>query len=215
MRRSSFLVLAAVTLVVVIAAIYTVLQQRALTTIATDRERAFETLADTVNNAAEIDLVSSEAKFKIVKTDTGWGMEDRAKYPVHFDKVKSALVGLAELKLLEAKTSDASRYARLQVEEPDKDDAQSVRFEIKDGAGKVLANGIIGKQNPNLFGEGGGGTYLRRGNEAQSWLAEGEVTLGKTRNDWLVRDVVNIQGEDVSRAVIRQPDGAEIVITKS
>ena len=78
----------------------------------------------------------------------------------------------------------------------------------------MLAEGVIGKQNPNLFGESGGGTYLRRGKQAQTWLAEGEVALGKTRNDWLVRDIVDIDAESIRRAVIRQPDGAEITVRK-
>ena len=214
MKPRSFLALAALTLIVVIAAVYAVLDQRSLTTIPSDREHAFDKLANTLNAAAEIDIVSIEARFTIVKTADGWGMKDRASYPVHFDKVKGALVALSELKLLEAKTSDPERYERLQVEEPEKKDSNAVRFAVRDAEGAVLASGVIGKPNPSLFGESGGGTYLRRGEEAQSWLAQGEVQLGRTLNDWLVRDIVNLQAEDVRRAVIRQPGGAEVVVRK-
>ena len=214
MKPRSFLALAGLTVLAVIAAILSVVDQPALTTLSKGDENAFEVLTERVNDAAELVVQSNEATFSIVRTRTGWGMKDRAKYPVHFDKVKTALVGLSELKLLEAKTSDPARYKRLEVEEPDAKETQSVRFEIKDGGGKSMASGIVGKLNPNLFGEGGGGTYLRRGKEEQSWLAAGEVTLGKTRNDWLVRDIVDIAAEKVRRAVIRQPDGAEIVITQ-
>ena len=214
MKPRSFLALAGLTVLAVIAAILSVVDQPALTTLSKGEENAFEVLTERVNDAAELVVQSNEATFSIVRTGTGWGMKDRAKYPVHFDKVKTALVGLSEIKLLEAKTSDPARYKRLEVEEPDAKEAQSVRFEIKDGGGKSMASGIVGKLNPNLFGEGGGGTYLRRGKEEQSWLAAGEVTLGKTRNDWLVRDIVDIAAEKVRRAVIRQPDGAEIVITQ-
>lgn len=214
MKPRSFLVLAGLTVLAVIAAILVVIDQPALTTLTKGDESAFEVLTERVNDAAELAVRSNEATFSIVKTDTGWGMKDRAEYPVHFDKVKTALVGLSELKLLEAKTSDPSRYKRLEVEEPDTEEAQSVRFEIKDAAGKSMASGLVGRLNPNLFGEGGGGTYLRRGEEEQSWLAAGEVSLGKTRNDWMVRDIVDIAAEKVRRAVIRQPEGAEIVVTQ-
>ena len=214
MKPRSFLALAGLTLIAVIAAVLVVVDQPALTTLTKGEESAFEVLTERVNDAAELTIRSNEATFSIVRTDTGWGMKDRAKYPVHFDKVKTALVGLSELKLLEAKTSDPSRYKRLEVEEPDTEEAQSVRFEIKDAAGKSMASGLVGRLNPNLFGEGGGGTYLRRGREEQSWLAAGEVSLGKTRNDWMVRDIVDIAAEKVRRAVIRQPDGAEIVVSQ-
>lgn len=214
MKPRSFLALAALTALAVIAAVLAVVGQPALTTLTKGEESAFEGLDERLNDAAELTIQSNEATFSVVKTETGWGMKDRAKYPVHFDRVKTALVGLAELRLLEGKTSDPARYKRLEVEEPDAEEAQSVRFELKDGAGEALASGVIGRLNPNLFGEGGGGTYLRQGEEAQSWLAAGEVTLGKTRNDWLVRDIVNIAAEQVRRAVIRQPDGAEIAVSQ-
>jgi hypothetical protein len=86
---------------------------------------------------------------------------------------------------------------------------------LKSADGKILATGIIGKRRAGLFGTGGAGTYLRRGTEARSWLAKGAVELGPERNDWMVRDIVNINAEDIQRAVIRQPDGAEIVVTKA
>ena len=212
MKPGSFLGLAALTVIAVIAAAVTVFQQRALTTFAGDRERAFATLADRLNDAVKVEIVSNEARFALVRNGEEWGLEDRARYPVHYDKIKRAIVGLAELKLLEAKTSDPARHERLQVNEPDAEAAGSVRFAVKDSAGGVLAEGVLGKQNPNLFGESGGGTYLRRGKEAQAWLAEGEAALGKTRNDWLIRDIVDIDAEAVRRAVIRQPDGARIVV---
>lgn len=214
MKPVPFLALAALTVVVVVAALIVAAGQRSTTAIPTERERAFADLEGRENDAASLEVVTNETGFTLVRAGGGWGMRDRAGYPVHYDRIKSAVVGLAELKLLEAKTSDPARYERLQLREPEDEGAQSVRFEIRDGGGAVLASGVIGKRNPSLFGEGGGGTYLRRGADAQSWLAEGEVTLGRTRNDWLVRDVVDVDAEDVRRAVIRQPDGAEIVVRK-
>ncbi len=214
MKSRSFLALAVLTALAVVAAVLVVIDRPGLTTVSKGRESAFEDLVPRVNDAAEVVLQSNEATFSLVRTETGWGLKDRWRYPVHFDKVKTALVGLSELKLLEAKTSDPERYKRLEVEEPDAEEAQSVRFEVKDGDGKTMASGVIGKLNPSLFGEGGGGTYLRRGEDAQSWLAVGEVTLGKTRNDWLRREIVDIAAEKVRRAVIRQPDGAEIAVTQ-
>jgi hypothetical protein len=214
MNRTSFSILAGVTAVLVAAAVYAIVSQPALTTIPRDRERAFPNLAAKLNEADKISLVSNKAKFTIAKTDKGWGIAEKAGYPVAFDKVKSALVGLADLKLLEGKTSDPARYARLEVENPDSVDAKSKRIEVRAGD-QVLAAGVVGKRNPNLFGEGGGGTYLRRGDDVQVWLAEGEIALGAAPNDWLIRDIVNVLEEDVRRAVIRQPDGAEVVIHRA
>ncbi len=215
MNQKSLLILAGVTGIVVVAAIIQVTQtQRSLTVISSDSERAFPGLADKLNAVARVDIVSSEAKFSVTRTDKGWGLKDKADYKVSFEKVKAAIVGLAELKLLESKTSDPKRYDRLQVEAPDAITAKSIGVTLTGADGEKLAGGVIGKRAAGLFGTGGAGTYLRRGNDTMSWLARGAVSLGATPNDWMVRDIVNIEAEDISRAVIRQPDGAEIVITK-
>jgi hypothetical protein len=216
MNRNSFLILAGVTAIAVIAAIVQVTQtQRSMTTVASDSERAFPGLAGKVNAVARIDIVSSEAKFSVTRTNKGWGLKNKSGYKVSFAKVKTAIVGLGELKLLESKTSDPKRYERLQVENPDSIKAKSIGVTLKGTDGKTLANGIIGKRRAGLFGAGGAGTYVRRDGDKMSWLAKGAVELGVKPNDWMIRDIVNIEAENVRRAVIRQPDMAEIAITKA
>ncbi len=215
MKPRSFIALAVVTAVFVVAAIWSVGSQRGLTSIAADRERAFPDLIENANDVATVAIVSNKAKFTVARASDGWGLAEKGGYKVSFEKVKSAIVGLGELKLLESKTADAARYERLQVENPGSLEAKSIGVELKDKDGKVLASGIIGKRHVGLFGQGGGGTYLRRGEDALSWLAEGTVDLGTEPNDWMVRDIVNLEAEDIARAVLRQPGGAEITVTRA
>jgi hypothetical protein len=215
MKPRSFIVLAVLTAVFVVAAIWSVGSQRGLTNIAADRERAFPELIEKANDVASVAIVSNMAKFTIARAGDDWGLAEKGGYKVSFEKVKSAIVGLGELKLLESKTADAARYERLQVENPGTMEAKSIGVELKDNDGKVIASGVIGKRHVGLFGQGGGGTYLRRGEDALSWLAEGIVDLGGEPNDWLVRDIVNLEAEDIARAVLRQPDGAEISVTRT
>lgn len=215
MNRNSFLILAGVTAIVTVAAIVQVTKTPPSLTIASkDGAHAFPGLADKVNTVARIDIVTNEAKFSVTRTDKGWGLKDKAGYKVSFEKVKTAIVGLGDLKLLESKTSDPKRYDRLQVEAPDSITAKSIGVTLKGADGKMMADGIIGKRRVGLFGTGGAGTYLRRAGEKMSWLARGSVDLGMKPNDWMIRDIVNIEAEDIRRALIRQPDMAEIVVTK-
>ena len=215
MKPRSFIVLALLTAIFVVAAIWSVGGQRGLTNIAADRERAFPDLIEKANDVATVAIVSNKAKFTIARAGDAWGLADKAGYKVSFQKVKSAIVGLGELKLLESKTADAARYERLQVEKPGSLQAKSIGVELKDKDGKTMASGVIGKRHVGLFGQGGGGTYLRRGDDALSWLAEGIVDLGAEPNDWMVRDIVNLEAEDIARAVLRQPSGAEIAVTRA
>jgi len=215
MKPRSFIVLAVLTAVFVVAAIWSVGSQREITNIAADRERAFPDLIEKANDVASVAIVSNKANFTIAGTGDAWGLAEKGGYTVSFEKVKSAIIGLGELKLLESKTADAARYERLQVEDPGSLEAKSIGVELKDKGGNVLASGIIGKRHVGLFGEGGGGTYLRRGKDALSWLAEGTVDLGAEPNDWMVRDIVNLEAEDIARALLRQPEGAEITVSRA
>lgn len=214
MKPRTVLALAVVTGVMVAAAVIAVLSQRAPTSIATDRPHAFPGLADKVNDVAAIKVVGKGKTFTIKRTDKGWGLAEKGGYPVSYEKVKAAIVGLSQLKLLETKTSDPDRYKRLDLRDPKDKESKAKRVTLMDAAGKVLAEGIIGRRNPSLFGETGGGTYLRKGGDKTSWLAEGTVDIGETPNDWMIRDIVNLDAEVVKRVSIRQPDGALLVVHK-
>lgn len=214
-KPKAFQILAAVTVLFVVAAVISVLSQRSNTTIPSDRERVFPGLVAKVNEVAHISITSNKAKFTVTRIKNGWGLVEKGNYPVKFEKVKGTIIGLAELKLLESKTSDKSRYERLEVEDPGSVKAKSRRVVLKSADDKVLASAIIGKRNPSLFGSGGGGTYLRKNDEARSWLAEGEVDIGAEPNDWLDRMIVDVSESDVKRVSIRQPEGARISIHRA
>lgn len=214
MKPRTVLALAVVTGVMVVAAVIAVLSQREATTIAADRPLAFPGLADKVNDVATIKVVSKGKTFTIKRTDKGWGLAEKGGYPVSYEKAKTAIVGLSQLKLLESKTSDPERYERLELRDPKDKEAKSRQVILVDASGKVLADGVIGRRNPSLFGETGGGTYLRKTGDKASWLAEGTVEIGETPNNWMIRDIVNLDAEVVKRVSIRQPDGALLVAHK-
>lgn len=214
MKPRTFYAFAAVTVVVAAAAIYAVATQQAPTAVASGGDPAFPALGKALNDAAEIDVKSNGAAFTIKKSGETWGIVEKDNYPVDFDKVKAALVKLAELRLLESKTSDPSRYERLQLNDVSDKDAKSKDVTVKDAKGQTLASGVIGRRNSNLFGATESGTYIRRANEPQAWLAEGDVDIGATPNDWLQRRIVEIPSERVKSAEVIQPTGEKLFLHK-
>jgi hypothetical protein len=86
---------------------------------------------------------------------------------------------------------------------------------LKDAKGSVLGDVVIGKLNPNLFGTGGAGTYIRRADEKVTWLARGQVELGEEANNWMARQIVNYGQEKVRKVVVANPEGAEIILAKA
>jgi hypothetical protein len=214
MKPRTFWAFTAVTAVVAAAAIYAVTAQRSPTAVRTSGERAFPTLASALNEASEIAVKSNAASFTIKKTADAWVLVEKDNYPVDFDKVKAALVKLAELRLLEPKTGDPSRYERLQLNDVTEKDAKSKEVSVKDAKGQVLAASVIGRRNTSLFGATASGTYIRRANEAQAWLAEGDVDVGATPKDWLQIRLVEIPSERVKSVEITQPAGEKLFLHK-
>ena len=87
------------------------------------------------------------------------------------------MAGLADLRLLEAKTDQADRHARLEVEDITAKDAKSRQVTLAGADGKPLADLIVGKQNYTSDLNGLRGVYVRKPGNAQAWLAQGSVEL--------------------------------------
>ena len=215
MKPGTFYAFAGVTAIAVVAAAVGVSMQADTTSLTPGTEPAFPKLAKSVNDVAKIEISNSKGSFSITRDGDAWGLDQKDGYRVEFEKVKSAIVNLSEFKLIEKKTSDPDRYARLELETPNSPEAKSRQVVLKDAKGDVLANVVVGKLNPNLFGSGGAGTYIRRGDEKATWLARGQVNLGEEPNNWMVRQIVNYGQEKVKRTVIQNPEGETFTISKA
>jgi hypothetical protein len=215
MKPGTFYAFAGLTAVVVVAAGVAVSTQPETTSLTAGTEPAFAALAKDVNKVAKIEIKNAKQSFSLTRAGDNWGLDQKDGYRADFAKVKSAIVNLSEFKLIEKKTADAARYERLQVDAPTSVEAKSRQVVLKDAKGAVLASVIIGKLNPNLFGTGGAGTYIRRADEKASWLVRGQVELGEEPNNWMVRQIVNYGQEKVRRVVVANPEGAEIKLIKA
>lgn len=214
MKPATFYAFAGLTAAVVVAAAVAVTSQTGTTSLTPGTEPAFPKLAGNVNDVAKIELQTPKETFSISRDGETWGLDQKDGYKVEFDKVKAAIVGLSNFKLVEEKTSDPDRYARLDLQNPDKPDAKSTHIVLKDEKGNVLANTVVGKVNGNLFGSGGAGTYIRRGDDKTTWLARGQVALGDNPNMWMERHIVNYGQEKVKEVTVEHPDGAKVHIYK-
>jgi hypothetical protein len=209
MRAKSFIAFTAVTVVLLIAAAWLVAAQRGESSVPTAGARVFPALASDVNKAAEVDVVNFKGKWTLKRTGETWTLAEKQGYPVPIDRVKSLLVAMTELKQLEPKTKDPSRYDRLGVEDIGPKESQAVSITVKDEAGKTIAAGILGKSNENLYGKSGGGTYVRRAGEEQTWLAEGLVRVPVSHKDWVDKIIVSLAKKDVAEVRMTHPDEKE------
>lgn len=130
------------------------------------------------------------------KAESGWTVAERDGYQADIEKVREYLLRLADATLVEAKTSNESLYAKLGVESVSAAEAKGMRLEIE--GLKTPEKLIVG----NFNGQGAGGTFVRRNDEKQSWLAKGTLNPEKLASNWLQKALTDVPSSRVQRVEI-------------
>jgi len=214
MTPRSFVALAVVTVAMVGAAVAAVVTRPEPTFIPKDRELAFPRIGAALNEITALEVNTAGRDFTVALKDGAWVLASVGDHPAVFDKVKTVLVQLSQLRFLEAKTANAERYGRLQVQPVDAKDAKSREVTVRDKDGNVLAKGLIGKKVDALFGTDRGGTYIRIDGDKRAWLAEGTIDLGEGPADWVSKKIVDVVGERMKRLTVRAPGGGTVVVQR-
>ncbi|HUD43415.1 MAG TPA: DUF4340 domain-containing protein [Dokdonella sp.] len=157
-------------------------------------------LKDEVNAISKLSLIGAGNAPLVVleRKDAGWVVANRDGYPADSGKLREFVLKLADATVLEPKTASQDRYPAIGVEDVAAADAKGVRVEI-DGP-KTPVRLIVGTFN----GAGGGGTFVRRADEAQSFLASGTLTPEKNPTEWLSRDLVDVPAAQIAEVTIEK-----------
>jgi len=214
MTPKSLFIFFLATLGLVAAAAVSVANRPAATVIPTDRPFVFEGLGEQLNTAYSVEIQTAERKFTIQRVDDRWGVAELKGYPASFDKLKTMIVELSQLRYLEPKTADAARFDRLELRDVTAKGAKSKKVSVKDKAGKVLAEGLIGKRNEDLFGTGKGGVYMRIAGKKETWLIEGIVSTGEGPSDWVSKKILDISGGAMKRLQVNSPKGGHVAVSR-
>jgi len=172
-------------------------------------EPAFPALRDNPDAAARVVLRNKEGSVTLERGQgTTWRVLEKGDYPADENKVRALIVGLADMQLVEAKTSHEDRFGRLEVEDVAAEDAKSRSLRIEGGDGKTLVATVVGKTRSRFTGGREGGTYLRRDGDDRAWLASGRLDLKAEPAEWLARDILDLSADRI-RSVVVTPAGGE------
>lgn len=201
-------ILAAVAVVLVLAAVV------AITTTQTAMTSKFETfsffpdLQEQAPDLAEVIITSKdEGTVRLAVSDKNqWVAPDKFDFPVKVDQLRGLLLNLLEAKAIETKTARADWHELLGLVSPE-DGGQGVAVELRDSAGATLGSLIVG-DNVGYGAVGSGGArYVRRFGEDQTYVAQGDLSINKEINDWVVRDVIDLFRERVKSVAVRPIEG--------
>ncbi|MBK8286142.1 MAG: DUF4340 domain-containing protein [Ahniella sp.] len=148
-----------------------------------------------INAVTSLRLVEAgdKAIVTLVKGESNWTVAERDHFPADVTKVREYLLKLADADLLEAKTSKKESHAKLGVEDLAEATAKGTRVELEGLKAPVKV--VIG--NANSLGQSG--TFVRRNDEAQSWLAKGTLIPERLIGNWLAKDILDVQSSRIER----------------
>lgn len=212
MTYRTVLILLVVAVFSVGAAIYGIGSRTNVQTTDFNGERLFPDLLEQAKTVTEVHVTQAGETMIFELKDDQWTLRNSGNYPVHANLVNKVILSIARMELLEAKTALERRHAILDLGDPMKPGTNSQYVILKNAAGDVLSDIVVGNANFFLPETTTGGMYVRRLDEAQTYLVRGLVDIGQLPRNWLMRDIVDIPTEDVARVDVTHPDGEKLYV---
>lgn len=211
MRLRSFLILLCVTGIAVAVAAALVVGQPRPVSVAGVGEPVLPGLLDKANRISRIQLTSGDATLTLAQGENDWVIESDGGYPASFEKIKSLVVGLAQLRRVEPKTDRPDRYGKIGVADAGPG-ASSTEISLLDHDGTPVARLLVGEDS---LSAGNGGRYVRVPGEAQAWLAAGgSVDPSLAAHDWAEPEIIDVPASEVRAVRIKRPNGETILASK-
>jgi hypothetical protein len=205
--------LAVLVLLVAAVAAAVVVSQRDDATAPAAGGRMLPGLEEHLEQVATIEVRTAGGMFTVKRGSSGWRLEAMSGYPAEFDVVRRALVGMARLEKVEAKTADPGLHARLDLAALGRDDSRAVQVRLFDGAGAEMVALLVGKRQTATAG-GGDEIFVRLPNEDQTWLVQGDFEVPREPVGWLRERLLGIDAGRIRRARAEHEDGVEVVVER-
>lgn len=212
MTPRSLLALVLITVVAVLGALFVWLGGR-------DTNASFEqgapfiaTLSEQGTAVGAITVKAPAYQLDLSREGDRWIASTQSGYPASEDTVNRFLGELADLKIWEPRTSTPELYASIGVDEV-AEGGQSNRVTLTSPDGAVVADLLVGIASRSIGANPAGGVFVRRPDEAQSWLAEGFATIPPNVGGWF-QPVLHIPGPDLQKVEIREGDRPVLVAAK-
>ena len=100
-----------------------------------------------VNDVAQVVISRGADKVTLVKTPDRWVVKERGDFAADFTGLKSLLLKLQGLKIVQSDDIGASQLARLQLAGPDAGANAATVLELRDAAGKPMKSLLLGKKH--------------------------------------------------------------------
>lgn len=211
MRQKSFLMLAGITGVSILAAAATLFGNSQPPAFAESGERLFPGLETDAQTVTKLDIRDSAFDMTIALRD-GTFVDAASGFPVDPEPLRELISGMTLAEIAEAKTSDPTRHADLQLAAVGAGTGAGSEVILYDDAGAQIAHVIAGQRDFTLGGVTGG-QYVRRGGEDASWLVHARLDPPSRRSGWFDTRLMEVDAAEITSVSLTTPEGQIIAMT--
>lgn len=155
-------------------------------------------VGDTLNTIAGIIIESQGEKFTIVNENNTWLILEKFNYPVSLLKVKEIIFGLADLKIIEQKTSKPENFAEINLEDLELN-KNTTKISLLDVNHQKIVSLYLGKRefiaSPNSNYQNY--IFVRVPEELKTWLVAGSLPESFTFKDLVKQPLLHIPSENI------------------
>ena len=211
MKRSLLIGIAVLSIGVIA---FFILQDRTSTSKLPDHGLLFPELVDQVNNVTTISVRTNQFELSVIFENEAWRVKELEFYPAIFSLVQNFLIGMSQLRKLEAKTGNPDKHAALDLAGIEVMESPTIKITLLSAESEILADLYIGKQkfskrNSHLYEY-----YVREPNQDQTWLSESSQLAMSKPFDWLDSDIVDLDEIRVGEVQIMSGNAPPIRVYK-
>ncbi len=212
MTTKTVTIMAVITVVLIAAAV--LVSQRKDATFPQTGQPVFPGFMASINDVSEMSVLTQTGTITILREEPSWRVKEKHHYPADMGKIREALFGFAELKILEAKTGKPEFYEKLGLQDVGAEGSLSTGVTLKDVAGNTLAAVIVGNDRPAKGNPDQKEVFIRKPGNPQTWLAMGRLSIEKNPGEWLDKDLLEIEPKRVRHLQIVHPDATTVILEK-
>ncbi|MEE8495153.1 MAG: DUF4340 domain-containing protein, partial [Xanthomonadales bacterium] len=208
MGKKHFSILLLVT--VVVAALVLLVPGNTGKESAFQKHRLLPGLATLVNEIEYVQLTGAgdETIATLNRRGGKWLVAESSNYRADWTVLRQLLSDLAGAEVIEGKTSNPEFYTHLGVEDVDGPDAAGVLIGFAEETG--LPSLIVGNK-----AQGREGQYVRLLGSDQSALIDRVMTVPRDVQQWLDREIIDVQEGELVEISITHPDGEQVFLQKA
>ena len=213
MIKNKLVILSSITITVIVAA--TIFANLRAPQSQKEKTPFFPELAKQIESVNYISIKGYSDSINLTRKNNIWGIDEFDGYPALADKIKSTVLGAADLKINAPKTTLPRLYHRLGVEGPDAEDANSLLLSLYDSNKNKIIEVIVGKSRLSSSAKNISGLYVRKPDDKKSYLVDGVLNISSIKTDWIRRNLFDIPAESIKSVNITHSDGDSYTLYKN